>query len=165
MCHPATLAVEELLKDCRIQQTRRSGPGGQHRNKVQTAVVVEHQPTGVCGEASERRSQIDNRRQAIRRLRVNLALAIRKSMPAAVPREWSDRTQSRRIAVNPQHEDFPVLLAIALDTVWSLDFILPEASERLGISTSQLIKFLKLENAALTAVNKERKARGLAPLK
>src|SRR5262245_3474953 len=56
MLHPAQLPIDELLPACSFQRTRRSGPGGQHRNKVETAVIVEHKPTGVRAEANERRS-------------------------------------------------------------------------------------------------------------
>jgi protein subunit release factor B len=38
--HPATLNDERLLVECSRQTTRRSGPGGQHRNKTETAVVL-----------------------------------------------------------------------------------------------------------------------------
>ncbi|MCY2992774.1 MAG: peptide chain release factor-like protein [Planctomycetota bacterium] len=54
MIHPAALAIDQLLRECQIVRTRRSGPGGQHRNKVETAVVITHLPSGVKGEASER---------------------------------------------------------------------------------------------------------------
>ena len=35
--HPAELPIPELLRQCEVVHTRRSGPGGQHRNKVETA--------------------------------------------------------------------------------------------------------------------------------
>ena len=60
MPHPAALSPEELLHQCRARRTRRSGPGGQHRNKVETAGVLTHAPTGVQAEANERRSQAEN---------------------------------------------------------------------------------------------------------
>ncbi|MCA9240852.1 MAG: peptide chain release factor-like protein, partial [Planctomycetales bacterium] len=44
--HPSAVPLEELERDCKIERLRRSGPGGQHRNKVETAVVITHQPTG-----------------------------------------------------------------------------------------------------------------------
>src|SRR5262245_20365280 len=67
----------ELLAECQVTHTRRSGPGGQHRNKVATAVVLAHLPTGLQAEASERRSQRDNLRMAVRRLRREIALRCR----------------------------------------------------------------------------------------
>src|SRR5215208_2690516 len=77
MSHPASLPADRLLADCTVERTRRSGPGGQHRNKVETAVVITHDPTGVQTEASERRSQVANLTKATFRLRVKLALKIR----------------------------------------------------------------------------------------
>lgn len=65
--HPACLPAAELLAAHDETRTRRSGPGGQHRNKVETAVVLLHQPTGIKAEASERRSKAENRRVALRR--------------------------------------------------------------------------------------------------
>ena len=38
MIHPAALPFDALLKECEVRRLRRSGPGGQHRNKVETAV-------------------------------------------------------------------------------------------------------------------------------
>lgn len=54
--------------DLRIQFFRSSGPGGQHRNKVETAVRITHKATGVTAEASDSRSQSDNRTAAFLRL-------------------------------------------------------------------------------------------------
>src|SRR6478672_6053934 len=81
--HPAVLPLPQLLKQCTVHRTRRSGPGGQHRNKVETAVVVEHQPTYITAQAGERRSQEENRQVALFRLRLALALEVRS--PVAFP--------------------------------------------------------------------------------
>ena len=59
--HPAATRAEQLLAECEVRRLRRSGPGGQHRNKVETAVALRHLPTGVQAEANERRSQAQNR--------------------------------------------------------------------------------------------------------
>ena len=76
--HPAGLPRDELLRDCDVRRQRRSGPGGQHRNKVETGIFIEHTPTGVRAEATEQRSQPKNQEIAIWRLRVRLAVEVRQ---------------------------------------------------------------------------------------
>lgn len=48
---------------------RGSGPGGQHRNKTSTGVRLTHRASGAVGEATDSRSQSDNRTAAFQRLR------------------------------------------------------------------------------------------------
>ncbi len=168
--HPSTSSIEELLKECDQIRTRRSGPGGQHRNKVESAVVITHRPTGISAEASERRSQHENRRKAIFRLRVALAVQFRSESADTdhTAQQSSELWQSRcdgQIRVSPGHEDFPALLAEALDTVTRHEFELGNAAEFLGCTTSQLVKFLKLEPAALDLVNQYREKLGLRRLR
>lgn len=162
--HPASLPIDELLKSCEVRRTRRSGPGGQHRNKVETAIEIRHLPTDVSAEASERRSQEQNRRVAIQRLRVNLALAFR-SEPLEQPSErWRARTANQRISIATEHDDFPAILAEALDQLDACDSE-KTAAERLAVSVSQLVKLLKREPAALQWLNRRREERGLRPLR
>jgi hypothetical protein len=163
--HPASLRAAALLAQCQTTRTRRSGPGGQNRNKVETAIVLAHRPTGIVGEASERRTQGENLRVALFRLRVNLALAVRRTHdPAAGPSAlWRSRCPHGRIGVNPTHDDFPELLAEALDTVAASGEDLKQAADRLGCTASQLTRFLKREARALAAVNERRRALGLHP--
>jgi hypothetical protein len=165
--HPATLDDDELLRQCVEVRTRRSGPGGQHRNKVETAIVLTHSPTGIAAEANERRSQADNRRAALFRLRVNLALKFRtERLPDTTPSDlWQSRCQGGRIAINPSHADFPSLLAEALDTLAANDWDAAAAAEHLTVTSSQLAKFLKLEPRAFALLNTEREQRGLRQLR
>ncbi len=167
LSHPAAQPVDLLLRECRIRRERRSGPGGQHRNKVETAVVIEHLPTGIRGEASERRSQEQNRRMAVARLRTQLALQVRSSAVRIAGYEpsplWRSRLAGRRLSVSREHDDFAPLLAEALDVVTAADFRLPRAAAALGTTTSQLVKFLAQEPPALALLNAERQTRKLRP--
>lgn len=163
--HPAALAPEALLRECDVERTRGSGPGGQHRNKTATAVRLIHRPTGTTAQAGERRSQRENQWRALRRLRVNLAIEVRGDGSVTEPSElWRSRCRGGRIAVNPRHDDFPPLLAEALDVIAARGYDLPRAAKVLEVTTSQFIKFLKLEPAAHGRVNTERQHRGLKPL-
>ncbi len=86
--HPARRAVSEFLLACKEVHVKRSGPGGQHRNKVSTGVVLTHLPSGIMAEAAERRSQAENRGVAIKRLRLQVALGVRVQLPSSwVPSE------------------------------------------------------------------------------
>jgi hypothetical protein len=168
LSHPASLPIPDLLNDCSIQRTRGSGPGGQHRNKVETAIVITHRPTGVTGQASEKRSQNQNREVAIERLRVNLALAVRSKIPeeepdaAVFPSElWKSRVHSMKLSVSLQHTDYPALLAEALDQIVVHNFDVAKSAKSLSVSTSQLVKFLKTCPSALELVNRERLKQGL----
>ena len=55
--------------DVSFQTFRASGPGGQHRNKVETAVRLIHEKSGLIVVASDGKSQHQNRKKAWEKLR------------------------------------------------------------------------------------------------
>jgi protein subunit release factor B len=63
---------ETLKKQVLIETYRSSGPGGQRKNKVETAVRLTHLPSGITVVATEHRSQVENRKLAFERLRERL---------------------------------------------------------------------------------------------
>jgi hypothetical protein len=165
MPHPASLPLETLRSQCTVERVRRSGPGGQHRNKVETGIVLKHEPTGICAEANERRSQSENLSVAWQRLRVRMAIEVRTDSPSAAPSHlWQSRAVGANIEVNQEHEDYPALLAEALDVLAAAHWDISGAAGWLKVSRSQLTKFLRREREAFDLLNAERKARGLRNL-
>lgn len=166
--HPASLSDEALLKQCELGKGRGSGPGGQHRNKVETKVMLEHVPSGVKAHAGERRSVADNTRVAVFRLRLALAVEVRTAVPLGDARSelWKSRcSPSGQISCNPKHKDFPTMLAELLDMAAACGFDTQKAAIRLGCTHSQLVKFLKEHAPAAACVNRGRQDRGMGALK
>ncbi len=64
---PAT--DEALMAQCDFETFRSGGPGGQHQNKVESGDRLRHRPTGIVVECRETRSQNQNRRLCLLRLR------------------------------------------------------------------------------------------------
>jgi hypothetical protein len=164
--HPSALPIDELHRSCDVKRTRRGGPGGQHRNKVETAVVVTHRPTGITGQAAERRSQDLNSQAAMHRLRVQLALEVRTAVQGdALPSKlWRSRVRSRKLVVSVEHDDFPALLAEALDRLAACEWDAATAAMELGLTMTQLVKLMKLEPRAFGQLNSKRLERRLKPL-
>jgi protein subunit release factor A len=81
------------LDEIRVETYKSSGPGGQHKNKRETAVRVRHLPTGVIALATEHRSQSRNKALALHRLELRLR-ALRKKkktrIPTAIPRSHKE---------------------------------------------------------------------------
>jgi hypothetical protein len=87
------MSDQDLLGQCDVHTYRASGPGGQHRNKVSSAVRLRHRPTGITAHGDDSRSQHDNRRLALRRLRLNFACQLRDQVDLAQPHPppaWAD---------------------------------------------------------------------------
>ena len=81
MTGPYPTDRESLERDSDLEFFIASGPGGQHRNKVETGVRLVHRPTGIIVTATERRSQHANREAAFARMAARLQELQRVSKP------------------------------------------------------------------------------------
>ena len=90
--------LETLRKQVTVETYRAPGPGGQHKNKTETAVRLTHLPSGVVVTATESRSQAQNRETAFERLREKLERLNR-------PRRRRIPTRTPRKAVEARHEE------------------------------------------------------------
>ncbi len=154
-----------LLAACIVETYRASGPGGQHRNKRDSAVRMTHKPTGVVATATERRSQHENRRRAIKRLRKAIALEVREKVrtPSDALRTALDDSAWPRIS--QKSTAYLVAAAGILDHIEADCGKVSEAAKRVGVSTASVTKFLSLDSDLLEAANRIRRRFGHKPLR
>jgi hypothetical protein len=138
---------EELLKQCRQEFFRSSGPGGQHRNKVETGVRLHHGPSGVTAQSADLRLRGENLKRATRRLRERIAYEVRAPLNLDSPEPPEEfiarRGGGRSLSVSSRSADFPVIAATVLDALAAAKGSYAKAADALGVATSQLIGFLK----------------------
>ena len=165
--YPFLLTDEEhFAGQCRIDAYMASGRGGQKRNRIYSAVRATHLPTGISVIAEESRSQLENRKRALRRLRTAIALRARQE-------RWEHNIHpsitylfgpDARDAINPKNPLYPLFCATVLDALYREQGKISAAAAALGISTGRMNKFLSSDKDLFTAANTLRAFFNLKPL-
>ena len=153
-----TLSDTELLKQCRFEARRGTGPGGQKRNKTSTAARVTHEASGLSATDDVTRSQHQNLAHALWKLRcemaVKLPLAEGESIPE-IPLEPIPKSSSPA---------FALWLGRIFDALQANGFQLVPAASALGCTSSQLTKLLGKEDFVWQKFAEARQKLQLPPL-
>ena len=91
--------LRRLRKEVLIETYRSRGPGGQRKNKTETAVRLKHLPSGITVIATEHRSQAQNRKLAFERLRdrlLKLNRPRRRRIPTRIPLGAMERKKDEK---------------------------------------------------------------------
>ena len=159
-----------LLAECEVDRYRASGPGGQHRNKTESAIRLRH-PNGVSAIAEDTRSQGENRAIALRRIREHFAWELR------VPIELAAYEPSPRLRAlvaggtgplgekTRQKPEYLVAMAELLDVFDATGAEVAATAQRLGITTGATSKLLLHDDRVARTVGQLRSRRGLRPLR
>ena len=148
------LSDAELLQLCRTDTMRGTGPGGQKRNKTESAARVTHMESGISAFDDQTRSQHQNRHRALAKLRNELAIKMRQPAQA-----WTEPLPALKSPI------YPLWLACVFDALHASDFGLAEAAAILHSSSGRLSKDLARDPRACQIINQERQKRGLDPLR
>ena len=162
---------DALVAQCEVDRYRASGPGGQHRNKTESAVRLRHKLTGVSAIGEDSRSQSENKLHAVRRLRSAIALEVRE------PVFLDNYVPSRRLAAFVAAGTAPLgaktrltgeywaSMAELLDLLVANNLEIGTSAQRLGITTGALSKLLLHDEHVGRVVNDLRRAKGMRPLR
>ena len=166
------LSDEKLLAQCEIHIYRASGPGGQHRNKVSSAVRLKHKPTDITAQGEGSRSQHTNKRAALAILRMKFACQLRDPVTShdqKPPEEVSEcmvtsRDGLSRLVLGKKNSRLWSVIAYLLDLLEYFEGQVSQAAAHLGVPTSNFIKILKIDRHGFTAAQNIRKAHNQKPL-
>ncbi|MBA2479425.1 MAG: peptide chain release factor-like protein [Planctomycetes bacterium] len=162
MVAPYAIADDALLAQCDITSSSSHGPGGQHRNKTESAVRLRHKPTGLTSQCEDHRERGRNRVDALKRLRVRLVVASRGSSDPA----WmAPYRRGRQVALGAKAQEYHLVAACCLDALAAAGGSLADAARALAISSTQLVKLLVADKEIHQAANAIRAAAGMGAVR
>jgi hypothetical protein len=160
-----------LIAQCEVDRYRASGPGGQHRNKTESAVRLRHKLTGVTAIGEDSRSQSENKLHAVRRLRAAIALAVREPVfldsyvPSARLAAFVAAGTAPLGARTRLTGEYWAAIGELLDLLVANNLEIGTSAQRLGLTTGALSKLLLHDESVGRVLNDLRRARGMRPLR
>lgn len=159
---------ETLMQYCQQETYKASGPGGQHRNKTDSAVRISLLDRSVVALCADHRSQHRNRTEALRRLRAAIAIEIRLPLnPQERLKQWEESSKKWEESWKLGKKDrrYARFLAHLLDVLAFHEWAIGLSADRLGVSTGKLVRTLSRDPHAWNAVNQARSKRNLVNLR
>jgi len=89
-------SIEFSEKEVEFQSMRSSGAGGQHVNKVSSAVRAIHIPTGIQAVSMDSRSQLQNKKSALLRLKEKINEINENKRNGEITDQWSNHLELER---------------------------------------------------------------------
>ena len=169
--HYLLASDDALIAQCEVDRYRASGPGGQHRNKTESAVRLRHKLSGVQAIGEDSRSQSENKLHAVRRLRSAIALEVREPValetfvPSARLAAFVAAGTAPLGAKTKLTGEYWASIAELLDLLVANQLEIGTTAQRLGITTGALSKLLLHDDQVGRVVNDLRRAKGMRPLR
>jgi len=163
--HFLGLSDAALLRQCEVDTMRGTGPGGQKRNKTESAVRLRHQASGLSVRSDETRSQHQNRARALAQLRERIALALRRELDLADFRPPEPLRQLAGGTLGRRSPGYLPAVAALLDLFVAAGCSVSDTARHLGLSTSAASRLLLADDALARTVNTLRTERELRPLR
>jgi len=162
---------DALIAQSEVDRYRASGPGGQHRNKTESAVRLRHKLTGVSAIGEDSRSQSENKLHAVRRLRSAIALEVREPVrldgyaPSARLASFVGAGTAPQGAKTKLTGEYWAAIAELLDLLVGNNLEIGTTAQILGLTTGALSKQLLHDDQVARVVNDLRRAKGMRPLR
>lgn len=162
---------DQLIAQSEVDRYRASGPGGQHRNKTESAVRLRHKLTGVSAIGEDSRSQSENKHHAVKRLRSAIALEVRE------PVNVQSYVPSARLAAmvaggtaplgknTRQTGEYWAAIGELLDLIVANNLEIGTSAQKLGMTTGALSKLLLHDDQVARVINDLRRAKQMRPLR
>jgi hypothetical protein len=162
---------DQLIAQCEVDRYRASGPGGQHRNKTESAVRLRHKLSGVSAIGEDSRSQSENKLHAVRRLRSAIALDVREPVflenyvPSARLAAFVAAGTAPLGAKTRLTGEYWAAIGELLDLVVANNLEIGTSAQKLGITTGALSKLLLHDESVGRVLNDLRRAKNMRPLR
>lgn len=154
------MSLDELLRACTLKGYQGSGPGGQHRNKTNTGVLLTLREFNLEIKSCEGRSAHENKVHALHRMQMALALQVRcEPSTPEIPFPGSNGH------IQTSNALFPLFVAHVFDIMASKGGDTKMAAAAFKLTPSALVKILRQDKACATKLQGNRQQNGQKPLK